>query len=364
MRPLRTVIALLGEAARIAASMPVMSALLGLSSACVVAAAMFTLGESVVTERAILAEFSSDAARAVYIDDVSSTPGLPEPSIDRLERISQVEWVAAFSVPFDVTLPGLASGGRVPARIVVGNPPGIDMKPYDRTGAFVSTPAAEVLGLRSPAGSVRTKSGQTYGIVGSFAANGVLAEFGHGVLIRDQTNHNMPLRRLVLSVRDPNKVDHVAHLAIEALGVNRTDVEVRTSSSLVSAGEVVRGTVGEMNRRLVILTLGVGVALGSVVSFVSVSLRRRDFGRRRALGASRLQLVSVIVVASGIAVLAGAVLGSLTSTFAFHLIGRPVPPTDFTIATAYIAVVVLTASTAVPAIIAAFRDPVSALRVP
>lgn len=359
---LRSSLALVAESVRIAASMPVMSALLGLASGFIVASSIVTLGDTIVTERSILADFENEATRAIYIDDVNSASGFPQKAVNRLANISGVEWVVALGVPFDVHVPHLDSGEKVPARAVIGEPPGIAFSPTDRPGAFVSEKAARRLGLISPAGSLESPEGVTLGIAGTFNAKGVLQEFDSGVLIRTSTP--TPIRRLILSAKYPEQVTNIAALAIDSMGRQRHDVEVTTSMSIVAAGEVVRGKIGEANRRFVLTTLGIGVILGAVVSFVSVSLRRRDFGRRRALGATRLQLISVVIVAAGIAVITGAVAGSTITLAWFRYANRPIPPLDFILSTMYVTTLLLITSTAIPASFAAFRDPVTALRVP
>jgi putative ABC transport system permease protein len=93
-------------------------------------------------------------------------------------------------------------------------------------------------------------------------------------------------------------------------------------------------------------------------------LRRKDYGRRRALGASRLLIIGLILLQMLYLGTLGAALGSVTAATALVLTGAPVPGLDFIAAVAVLACAVAVSAAAVPAVIASRRDPIRELRVP
>lgn len=82
------------------------------------------------------------------------------------------------------------------------------------------------------------------------------------------------------------------------------------------------------------LVLGVGVAIVTVTMLGAVSSRRRDFGRRRALGASRSSLITLVLIHTAVAAVTG------------------------------LCVLVALLGALIPALAAAYRDPMRILRVP
>ncbi|WP_318152897.1 FtsX-like permease family protein [Microbacterium helvum] len=92
-------------------------------------------------------------------------------------------------------------------------------------------------------------------------------------------------------------------------------------------------------------------------------MRRNDLGRRRALGMSRHALVAFIVVRTGVAALAGGLIGVLAGTVALALLGTAVPPL-FVAAIGVLAVIAALAASIPPALAAAYSDPVRVLRTP
>jgi putative ABC transport system permease protein len=92
------------------------------------------------------------------------------------------------------------------------------------------------------------------------------------------------------------------------------------------------------------------------------SARRRDFGRRRALGARRSNLVLLIVGHILLASLLGSVAGSAAGSVVVRTMTDQ--PVDLAYPTAVATLMVLTSTVAGlgPAVVAALRDPLAVLR--
>ncbi|MEK8227221.1 FtsX-like permease family protein [Oerskovia sp. M15] len=86
--------------------------------------------------------------------------------------------------------------------------------------------------------------------------------------------------------------------------------------------------------------------------------------RRRALGATRTAIVVLVLVQTGVAALAGVVLGVGGGLAAVHHLTGNLPDPTFTAGVATLAVLIALAGAVPPALAAAHRDPVRILHVP
>lgn len=122
-------------------------------------------------------------------------------------------------------------------------------------------------------------------------------------------------------------------------------------------------SAGDYGRGLLLLTLGAGAVLVAVVVLAEVLLRRRDLGRRRALGASQWGLVGLVVARTVVAAVPGALLGAVGGAVIAAIWAQP-PPLEFTCAVTVLTGLVSGIAAIPPAFLAAVRDPVGVLRTP
>jgi putative ABC transport system permease protein len=126
----------------------------------------------------------------------------------------------------------------------------------------------------------------------------------------------------------------------------------------------VAGELGRFGRRLVLAALAVGLILVTIMVYGSVTLRRQDFGRRRALGASRTTIITLVVVEKTMIAVCGAAVGLIGGGIMVWRLTGGLPNTPFLVAVSILAVLAVALATIAPAMIAAYRDPVRVLRVP
>ena len=93
-------------------------------------------------------------------------------------------------------------------------------------------------------------------------------------------------------------------------------------------------------------------------------LRRKDFGRRRALGTTRLTIILLIVVQVLITALLAVAMGVAAAYAWLTLRDDPTPPAPFALAVGTALATLATLAATLPATLAARRDPVRELRVP
>ncbi|GBD83622.1 FtsX-like permease family protein [bacterium BMS3Abin02] len=110
--------------------------------------------------------------------------------------------------------------------------------------------------------------------------------------------------------------------------------------------------------------MAVGLVLVGLNIYGSVTTARRDYGRRRALGASRTDIITLVTTQTVTIAITGTLAGSLVGgAIIWRLTGTP-PDAGFAVAVAVLAVLAAAIAAIPPAMVAAWRDPVSILRVP
>jgi MFS family permease len=176
---------------------------------------------------------------------------------------------------------------------------------------------------------------------------------------------DVPGDRIIVAATDAGWVDAIAgNLATMAGLGTSTGVTVERSQSLLDARAAVADEVARRDRESVLVILAAATALACVVVFTGTIAGRRDFGRRRALGASQRQLTILVMLTTLWPSLIGAVIGTaLGSVYLGSLLGHA-PDWRFPVSVGVLTVIALVCSSAPPAAVAATRDPLRVLRVP
>jgi putative ABC transport system permease protein len=146
--------------------------------------------------------------------------------------------------------------------------------------------------------------------------------------------------------------------------VDPSAVSITDSEALASLRGTVQDQLGAFGGTLAAGVLTLTGLLVAIVQIALVLLRRKDFGRRRALGATRGLIIALVLIQAVCLAVAGATLGVTASVVALTAIGDPLPGLDYTVAVVALAVCVSVAAAIFPAILASRRDPIKELRVP
>jgi len=147
-------------------------------------------------------------------------------------------------------------------------------------------------------------------------------------------------------------------------GFLRQSSRLTTSETLASLRALVQGQLGSYGRGLVVAIFTLTATLVAAILYSLVMMRRKDFGRRRALGATRALIVQLLLVQMAALSAVGVIVGSIASAIALALAGDPLPSVDFFAAVAILAMAVGLAAALLPAVAASRRDPLRELRVP
>ena len=349
------------ESARIASTTRVVSGLVLILAIVVPALVLATAGRSVESQAAIIGRIDQSGTTVMTLVATGPTAVIPATAVDRIAALSGVAWVVGLGPVSDVRIRG-TGGSPTPARAyrAVRAPVRFGANPSGQ-GAFVSEASAARVGV---AGAYSLLDPGATPIVGWFEADDPLGDLNSFVLI-PSTDDNLILDRIIVAATDAGWVDAIAgNLAsLAGLGTS-TAVTVERSQSLLDARGAVADEVARRDRESVLVILAAATALACVVVFTGTIAGRRDFGRRRALGASQRQLTILVMLTTLWPSLIGAVVGTaLGSVYLGSLLGHS-PDWRFPVSVGVLTVIALVLSSAPPAAVAATRDPLRVLRVP
>jgi putative ABC transport system permease protein len=367
---------LLREALATAWASKVPSALITVFVATMCAATLATVGRTAAAENLLTQRLDSAGSRVLTVSDTRQA-GLVTPTvIDQVARLSTTERAIGTLTATDLVNGVLGPGGtKVPAWGVVGDLTAAAVLTEGRWPgpgeALVSAPARDALGLDAPYGWVAPAAEPDvadYAIVGTFEPRPPFEDYGTGILYlpgtaptgTDLAASAADVLHVVLTDARQARAAQADVLAIVA----PPTFDAITITSPVSLAELqgqVTGDLSTFSRTLLLATIGGGALLVAIVTLADVLIRRADLGRRRALGATRGTIVALVTLRTLAPALAGVLLGSGIGTWLAQR-AQALPPLDFTLATATLALVCAVASAIPPAVFAASRDPVRVLR--
>ncbi|WP_431883087.1 FtsX-like permease family protein [Micromonospora gifhornensis] len=341
--------------------------MVALLCASIASIALLTVGRAAAAEAQVQSRMEAAGSRVLVVVDERDT-GLVKPStVQILNTIDLVDRAVGFGSPVDVTNTILGSGGtRVPAWTVVGPwSAAVTLTAGREPGpgeAIVSEVARLRLGLAYPVGVVSDSSGRQYPVVGSYRPRDPFDQLETGVVINHDGPESARSLHVVATSAAATRAVEVAVLTTLAPTDSR-DVSVQSPLGLAELQRAVGGDLTAYGRGLLLLMMGGGAFLIAAVVFAEVLLRRRDLGRRRALGVSRSGLVAMVVARTVIAAIPGVLFGAtLGAGVATYWAQRP--PLDFVAAVVMLTLLTASVAAAPPALLAAWRDPVGVLRTP
>lgn len=369
MSGFRRSIQVLAEAIATARAQPIASLVAALIVAGMCAAVFLTTGRTVGSEQAVLATIDDEGTRSIVVR-ADADGGLDASVITRIKDIEGIEWAGAFGFPRDVVNSAVGQGSEKVAlrELWTTDPSELGIPTAFRTlsesSAWASPDALATLGMIEGAGGAITHDGIGYGVFGELHVPAFLSEMTPTLLAPSSAEHGA-VATLVIVAAEPQLVAPVGR-AIGGLldAQDQSKLTITTSEALAQLREAIRGQLGSFGRQLVILIFGVSAALVASVLYGLVTMRRKDFGRRRALGATRGWIVALVLVQVAFIAVLGALTGKVLAGLALVASGDPLPSLGFFVAVDILAVAVATLASLWPALFASRRDPARELRVP
>jgi putative ABC transport system permease protein len=362
--------AVVSESLATATTEPVGTALTVLVTAALCLAVLLTTGRTVGSERLVLSTIDAGGTRSMIVR--AEPPAMLDSTVvDRLTRLESVDWVGAFGPAVDMRNARTPAATNVAVRTLYTPAPGELDIPMTNTSSqsavLASERALELLGLPDAAGAVRTADGVDQPVTGRIAVPDFLT-FLEPLAVNPrapQAGSGEPVAVVVVVADHPSSVAALAEAVTASLAVNdTTQVSITTSEALATLRTVIKGQLGGFGRALVLAVFSVLTIVVAALMYGLVMIRRKDYGRRRALGATRALIIALIVVRTAATSLVGALVGSVAASIVL-LVGRdPAPAIDFVVAVGLLAIASGVLGSLPPAIAASHRDPLTELRVP
>lgn len=331
-----------------------------------------TAGRSAAAEEAVLSQIDTQGTRTVVVQAKGTQPGMTTSTVDSLARLNAVEAVVGLGPVTDATAAALPQGSRIGVRLGYGRIDGTDLlQPVKNIGvrtAMTSLASARAAGLPGGAGTVRLIDGEDLLVTRTLAVPAYLRDLEPLTLIpadRSTRQHPHPLSTIVVLARRPEDVTSVGN-AVRGLltDVPPDGATIQSSAAMATLRAAIGGELTRQSRNVVLGLLAASAAATFVNVWGMVLLRRKDFGRRRALGATRLTIVMLVVLQVVVVALLGALGGAASGAAWLMLKGEARPALSYTSALCVALVTVASAAAALPAGFAARRDPIAELRVP
>ncbi|MCP1412899.1 ABC transporter permease [Paenarthrobacter sp. A20] len=335
-------------------------------------AVLLTTGRTAGVGQSVLESIDSAGTRSIAIRSDPDS-GLNTAILERIKNVEGVEWAGAFSSAFDSRNARVIGGNPVPIRELYTFDPeylGLEQTWAPAEGAFASSAAIAELGMSYPSGGLYSAgASRSYELVGDIQVPDFLQFLEPLVLVPRsiEGEHEGPnaISLLVVIAERAELVSPIAATLTSLLGITDiSKVTLETSEQLASLQSKIHSQLKSYSHELVMGIFFVTVVLVMAVFSTHVMIKRREFGRRRALGATRRFITMLLICQAGIMSLVGAGTGAIVSAGVLHWERAPQPPPDFYLGIVVLAVLVGVIAVVLPAYLASHRDPVRELRVP
>lgn len=361
---------LLREALATAWANKVPSTLVAFLVAVMCATTLATVGRTAAAEQQVADRLDAAGSRVLIVTDTRDGELLNRSIVTQSNALSTTERAVGVVNPVDVTNGAVGQGAaKVPAWQIVGDMSAVvDLTTgrWPGTGeAIVSADGQRELGLDDPVGHVVADFNQTsqdFNVVGSFTPRPPFEDYASGVLVAAPPGTISDSLHVV--VTDASLAQAAQSTVLGLIDPPAFDaVTVQSPVGLAELQAQVAGDLGTFGRSLLLGVLGAGAMLVAIVVLADVLVRRKDLGRRRALGATRLTITGLVLGRTLLPALLGAAIGLVIGLWTAGRLDAT-PPWQFSAGTAILALLAALTSALLPALFAATRDPVRILRTP
>ncbi|ROQ05085.1 putative ABC transport system permease protein [Curtobacterium sp. PhB172] len=357
------------EVAVIARTKWLLSSIIALITGAGLGLTMIATAQSSSLADSVLAELASVEARTLTVQGAPADH-LRSSTLAVLDGVDGVESAIASGPATDMRNRAIPGGVAVPSRRIwahnwsqlgLPEPPRGDAD----TSAFATKNAIALLGIGSLPATVVNASGSTNAVVGHLDSSRAAASGLTGLVVPTPDSRPGDVTRIVIVARSAERVAPLARVMRAALPDNPSPtVRIRTSDAVARLSGPIGLQLDSFSRSLILTAIVGSGMLVAIVQAGLVLLQRKDFGRRRALGASRPMIIALIAGHTLAASATGAALGGIATIIGLRFSGLPAPPGALAMAFAAILVTVTVGLALVPAAVASRLDPASEMRSP
>lgn len=343
---------------------------------CLIVAAMCmmtisTVGRTAAAEAQVADRINSAGARELVLTDKKNAGLLDASVINLAAALSVSDRAVGLQSPIDVHNTSIGAGATpVPAWQVLGELDGVVHLESGRMPqpgeALVASGMLGKLGLEVAAGSVsptKTKTAVDYPVVGSFTPREPFEVLSGGLVIKAPESLTATNLHVVLTNAEQAGIAQNAVIGLLGPLPDPASVAVQSPVAMAQLHDEVVGDLGAFGRSMLYGSLGVGALLVGIVVFADILVRRKDLGRRRALGATRSTIIWLMVLRTLLPAIIGAFAGTMSGILLAQRAGS-LPPLAFCFGILILALISAAASALAPATYAAHSDPVKVLRTP
>lgn len=359
------------EALAGARSQPVTSALLVLIAIISCALIQLTTGRTAGVEASLLRSFDEATSRMIVVR-AEPDSGLTMDILQPLQQIQELESVMVFGPAWDARNHALGPSSMA---VAVRNFPA-ELCPVSVTcaraeqissGLLATGQAMELLGVAPGVGKLAAADGNVFGVSEQLYLPEHLEILEPVVLqpIPSSSLGTQPAALVIALAREPEQLNAISSHLKELIDVpDKSKIGLETGKSQAELRASISSQVSSYGHGLLVaLLLGTGATIGAIALGVAL-LRRREFGRRRSLGATRTWLITFVTSQVLVLVGIGAVIGTATGLIILKSEGAPLPTPSFVVAVLVLSIGASAIFALLPATYAASRDPVAELRVP
>ncbi|WP_406245399.1 ABC transporter permease [Microbacterium sp. M] len=330
-------------------------------------AVLMTTGRTIGAEQAVLNSIDNAGSRAILVR-AQPGAGLTTDVLDRLSTVNGLEWVGGFGAAQDYANAAFPEGPVVPVRklysLQVENI-GIPAASIPNSGAFASERALITAQVDGSLAYFVNEAGEQLPVINAISVPDYLEFLEPAVFVPGDLEPASRIGLLVAVVSHPRYIEPVSVLVKQLLGnVDADQITVETSVEFANLRSIVGSQLGWSGRTLVFILLGITAFLAATVQYGSVLMKRRDYGRRRALGATRMLVASIVIGQALLQSIVGSIIGCAVSFAVITIIGDPQPPWTFYLGVGILAILTGLIAAIIPSAVASRRDPLKELRVP
>lgn len=352
------------EALAGALSARVATALVAVVAGAMCAVALLMAGQAQANRAQAAQRLSAPEARVLSVTTTDGSGIVNPVTVQASRSLDSAVAVLGLSAPSDAVNSALGRGSTaVPLWEAIGDVRSavtvVDGRWPEPGEAIASTTTASAFGLQGPAGGAELNSGRQIPIVGVYRPDEAFPALGAGILAVPDPQTTGPYASLHVPI---DNVADAGSAQAAVLGIlappDPSTITVRSPVGAARTALDLDRQLAEYARTQLVTVVGVGALLVAGVVLADVLIRSRDLGRRRTLGITRLDLVLLVCVRTGIAAGLGVVLGGGLTAAVLR---------DQVRLEGVVGVAVVTTASAVlaavlPSVFAAHRDPVRVMR--
>lgn len=330
------------------------------------ATTLLTVGRASAARDRVADALESAGARETSVTDSEGQGLLTPVVIDSIRSLSNVERAVGLGAPSDVDNAAIGPGsGGVTAWPVVGELTAVAEITSGRAPhsgeAIVTSDAMHALRMVAPSGAIIMEDGSvSIPVVGTYRPLPPFTDI-NGAIIATPDDSALTLVVIANSATDAVSAQNSALMIISPSDIS--SISVSSPGTVADLHAEIVGDLDRYGRSLLMSIISSGSILIAVVVLADILVGRMDLGRRRALGASRGDIIALVLLRVSFASLWGVLIGCGGASVALLQMGE-MPGFSFMLGLGSMALLTATTAAIPPAIAAAFQDPLRVLRTP